>query len=339
MDVPRDAIIAVTHRCNAHCRMCNVWRSKAPDRLLPVHMSNLPRGLRTINLTGGEPFLRPDLVDFVTKARDRCPDAKITISTNGYMPNVIRTTLEAIRRVDPHVRLALSLDGIGQAHDRVRGDRGAFNRAIRLIERLRASGFANLRLSMTISRDNADQLAGVAELADAYDLELGVVAAHDSWTHLGVTEKLAPEPTDRLAQDFYEAEEHWLRSWRPKLWVRAHFAEYTYEYLAGRPVRLPCGAGSEFFFVQADGTVYSCSVRGQKMGDLTRDSWREIWQGQAAEQARHQAAACTRGCWMICTARGLYRDHPLWVIRWIAKRKLLAHVHWFRQWRKLRAGG
>ena len=62
---PRDAVIAVTHRCNAHCVMCNVWKSRRRDELQPEHMGKLPASLKTINLSGGEPFLRADLPEFV----------------------------------------------------------------------------------------------------------------------------------------------------------------------------------------------------------------------------------------------------------------------------------
>ena len=325
--------MAVTFRCNAHCVMCNVWKRRQADELLPEHMRKLPPALRTVNLTGGEPFLRTDLPDFVREVRARCRRAVITISTNAYLPDRIVEMMGTIRRTDPRVRLAVSLDGLGEAHDRIRGDEGAFDRAVALIERLAADGFAGLRLSMTVCSLNADQLDGVAALAQRHGLELGVVAAHAARTHLNVDAVPSGRMPPHVDEQFRRAVSRWLRSWRPKQWLRAHFAYHTWRRLLGRTWRFRCRAGEDFFFLQADGTVYSCSVDGRALGSLIDRSWEEIWRSAEADDARRRAARCPQACWMICTARGVYRSRAPCVIGWIVKNKLLAHLG------RLRVGG
>ncbi|MCE5278811.1 MAG: radical SAM/SPASM domain-containing protein [Planctomycetaceae bacterium] len=327
---PTDAVIAVTHRCNAQCSMCKVWQSTAADALTPADMRRLPRGLRTINLSGGEPFLRPDLPQFVDELRQRCPHAQITISTNAWMVDRILTAMEEIRFIDPSIRLAVSLDGLGEAHDNVRGVSGAFDAAMQLIGGLTEAGFRGLRLGMTLSSSNLDQLLDVAALAAEHDLELGVVAAHKARTHLGVSDLGDEQIPDWLVGAFAQLTQRWLRSWRPKQWLRAHFACFTYHYLAGRAWRVKCAAGRDFFFLQADGTVYHCSVDGRAMGNLCRQDWQTIWHGGDAHEARRAAAACPENCWMICTARSEYRRRPLAVLGWIALNKLRAHLRRLR---------
>ncbi len=326
MKLPADVILAVTSRCNAHCSMCNIWQSEAADTLAPEHLKQLPAGVKTINLTGGEPFLRADLVDFVRQARKACPSAVITISTNGYLPEKITEQMREIRRVDPQIRLAVSVDGIGPAHDRVRGDDGAFDRAMRTIELLKADGFDGMRLSMTISDANADQLPGVFELADKLGLELGIVAAHASQTHLKIDKPFGPVNGSSLDADFARVERQWLRSSKPKLWLRAHFAEQTRRYLAGHRPVFVCQGGRGFVFIQAGGEVFSCSVLGKPMGNLARDSWADIWEGANASAARSYSHKCDQGCWMICTARSFYRAHSVSVASWILLEKLRAHL-------------
>ncbi len=306
--------------------MCNIWQSDAADSIQPEHLEKLPAGVKTINLTGGEPFLRADLIDFVRQGRKACPKAVITISTNGYLPKLIAEKMRKIRRVDQQIRLAISIDGIGPAHDRVRGDIGAFDRAVRTIDLLKADGFEGSRLSMTISEANADQLTGVFELADKLGLELGVVAAHQSQTHLKIDKPFEAVSSPSLDEDFQRVIRRWLRTSKPKLWLRAHFAEQTRRYLGGyRPV-FTCRAGSSFVFVQADGEVFSCSVLGRPMGNLITDTWADIWAGLQASQARSYSAGCNQGCWMICTARSFYRSHLVSVSRWILCEKLRAHL-------------
>ena len=330
MKNPSDAIIAVTHRCNARCVMCNVWKNTPPDALNPIHMRKLPPGLRTVNLSGGEPFLRPDLPEFVREVRRRCPAAQITISTNAFLADRIEEMMKQIREIDPSVRLAVSLDGIGPAHDSIRGVEGAFDNAMRLIENLRASGFEGLRLSMTVSRQNIEQLADVASLARRLGLELGVMGAHASRTHLGVQKtNMGPMPPG-LRRAFSSVAGGWLRSARPKQWLRAHFLAHTYLYLAGRPWQFRCWAGEDFFFLQADATVYHCSVLGCELGNIATDDWDDIWRGAAGDDARQFTRRCREGCWMICTARGVYRARWWKITAWILMSKLLAHLRLFR---------
>lgn len=330
MKDPSDAIVAVTHRCNARCVMCNVWKNTQTDVLQPPDMRKLPPALRTVNLTGGEPFLRQDLPEFVRQVRLRCPDAQITISTNAYSPDRIEEMMGRILAIDPSVRLAVSLDGVGDAHDRIRGGEGFFERAVSLIERLKGSGFGGLRLSMTVSRHNIDQLVGVAGLAQRFDLELGVIAAHPAHTHLGVDKTDTGPIPDLLGVAFGSVVGRWLRSWSPKQWLRGHFLTYTYRYLTGSPMRFRCRAGEDFFFLQADGTVYHCSVQGRKLGDITTDDWEQIWGNSSAANARRFARRCTERCWMICTARSVYRTKWWKITAWILVSKLLAHLRLFR---------
>ena len=55
---PATAIIAVTLNCNARCTMCDIWKNQMKDELRPEEFAKVPSGLRDINLSGGEPFLR-----------------------------------------------------------------------------------------------------------------------------------------------------------------------------------------------------------------------------------------------------------------------------------------
>ena len=68
-----EACLIVTYRCNAKCYMCNTWKhpSKREDEFIPNLVNKIPSGLKFINITGGEPFLRDDLDQIVHSAIKR----------------------------------------------------------------------------------------------------------------------------------------------------------------------------------------------------------------------------------------------------------------------------
>ena len=84
MNLPIDAVIAVTYRCDSRCNMCNIWKLEPGPELAPEEYRRLPRTLRDVNITGGEPFLRDDIVDLVRVIDEHCNHPRIVISTNGF---------------------------------------------------------------------------------------------------------------------------------------------------------------------------------------------------------------------------------------------------------------
>lgn len=141
--------------CNLRCDYCCVRSSPTtPQRAL-----GLPRVRRIaaeaaelcvseLFVTGGEPFLLPDIGEILTACAAAAPT---TVLTNGMLFAGAR--LEALRRLPrERVTLQISLDSpTPERHDRHRG-KGAWARAWKGIERARAEGF-RVRLAATVSDD------------------------------------------------------------------------------------------------------------------------------------------------------------------------------------------
>ena len=65
---PLNLTFSVTYRCNATCRTCNVWKKRVDDLTLVEYervFAALGRSLYWATFSGGEPFIRPDLIDIV----------------------------------------------------------------------------------------------------------------------------------------------------------------------------------------------------------------------------------------------------------------------------------
>ncbi|MBV9874049.1 MAG: radical SAM protein [Verrucomicrobia bacterium] len=141
--------------CNLHCDYCCVRSSpKAPRRELglarvqQIVTEAAALGVGEFFLTGGEPFLLPDIAQILVACTAVAPT---TVLTNGALFGGRR--FEALRSVR-HDRLTLqiSLDSpTPEIHDLHRG-KGTWERALKAIELARAEGF-RVRLAATVSTD------------------------------------------------------------------------------------------------------------------------------------------------------------------------------------------
>ena len=125
-----------TLRCNLACRHCYsvsgpTLRGALPSDLLARALSDAAAmGYEVVSVSGGEPFLYPDLAPLLAHARSL--GLRTTVTTNATILTPRR--LDAVR--DHLDLLAVSVDGSPDTHDRVRGP-GSFDRMLRALEQLR----------------------------------------------------------------------------------------------------------------------------------------------------------------------------------------------------------
>ncbi len=316
---PVACVAAVTYRCNARCLMCDIWKRPADSRpeLGPEDYRWLPASLRSINVSGGEPFLRDDVADVVRVMQEACPRARVVISTNGLAPDRIERAAARMKRVAVRV----SVDAVGPAHDRTRGTAGAYDRAIETVARLKALGIDDLGLAATSMESAAGQLSAVEELARKLGVQFVASVAHSSPIYFGAQEDERPR-SEAVVGEIAAMMRRQLRSPRPADWAKAYYSRGLVEYVRGRPRMLPCGAGVDHFFLDPWGDVYPCNVQGHRMGNVRDGSFEEIARRSAGD-VRAAVAACREQCWMVCTVAPPMMRHPLRPLAWIAGAKLL----------------
>ncbi len=316
---PREAIVAVTYRCNSRCVMCDIWRHEDGNDLEPAAYVSLPKSLQYINISGGEPFIRKDLVDIFKVIRRRCPRARILVSSNGSMPELIEKTVSQM----PGVAVRISIDGIGEVHDRVRGVNGSFERAKESTERLKSLGIKDLGIAATITKENASQLMAVRRLAEEIGIEFTCAVAHSSTTYFGEQKDDVPDPI--VAREHLKALAcRQLSSSRPKDWFRAYFTSGLIDYVDGNARRINCLAGRRFFFVDPCGHVYPCNVLNMRMGNITEASFDDIQ--ACSHDVLDKVKQCTQNCWMVCTVSPMMRRNPLRPLAWVLRAKASARL-------------
>ncbi|MEW5762311.1 MAG: radical SAM protein [Bacillota bacterium] len=156
-----------TRACNLRCRHCYASATPAPDagELTTGEAVRFIDGLAAAGVpvllfSGGEPLLRPDFFDLAAYARSR--GIRPVVSTNG----TLITRDRAWRLKETGVAyVGISLDGMREVNDRMRGLEGAFDAALEGIRHCKAVG-QRVGLRFTITRDNYRDIDAIFDLVE-----------------------------------------------------------------------------------------------------------------------------------------------------------------------------
>lgn len=156
------------YKCNLECDMCPFWR-RPDEELLSVQQevrimdSLVSAGVLFYGFEGGEPLLRRDLPQILEESHKRFHTSLVT---NGWLLK------ERIREIGGYVEfLFVSLDGIGELHDELRGMKGSFEKAIGGLRAAVDYGIG-AAINSTITRQNIHQVEEMVDLAK--DLGVGI---------------------------------------------------------------------------------------------------------------------------------------------------------------------
>jgi len=144
--LPMFLTLSVNDWCNSKCKTCNIWKNdseeKIKEQLTPQEYEKIFKNFSRIywiTITGGEPFLREDLVQIIQIIYKKTKPEFITIGTNGILTERIVSQTREILNKCKNLKLIIniSLDGIGKQHDEIRGVRNNFNLAIKTFRELK----------------------------------------------------------------------------------------------------------------------------------------------------------------------------------------------------------
>ena len=149
---PLQSVIFISDRCNLSCKHCSVYNHKSPlsksyEQVKEELEYCYSLGSRFVDFEGGEPFLWEDAgrrVDDLCELARKIGFFSCTITTNAQLPF-------PDSKADS---IWVSLDGVGEYHERVRG-KGTFER---LEKNVAASGHPALSANMAINTLNVDSV-------------------------------------------------------------------------------------------------------------------------------------------------------------------------------------
>jgi radical SAM family uncharacterized protein len=171
------------YTCNLRCKVCPFWRRIDPPLLSLDEETKMMDSLASIGVSfmgfeGGEPFLRKELLEILKLSHERFFTSLVS---NGWM---LANRIKEVREYVDYV--FVSIDGVGEVHDRLRGVEGSFERAREGIAV--ASKEVPLSLSSTITSENTDQVERIVDFAREMDVSVSFQVAYDYST----AEKMFP---------------------------------------------------------------------------------------------------------------------------------------------------
>jgi MoaA/NifB/PqqE/SkfB family radical SAM enzyme len=324
--MPLNLTVSVTRACDSRCRTCGIWCSEPSlhepgSELAPGEyerlFASIGRGsVYFLNISGGEPTLREDLVDIVESGARLLAPAHVHLPTNGLDPDRV---LEAVARIlgvlehrDVVLSVKPSIDGIGTVHDGIRGVEGNYERVMETLRRLlelRAHHRGRLEVGCgtVLSRLNLEEAGRVVRMAETLDLDSVIheiaenreEMGNESWTVTPSADEYA-----RAVRPFAAALSRTIERADAmgalKAALRMRMIPLTLRWLRTGTGPLGCYAGSTNAHVGPRGGLWACAVQARthrmaglrEMGmDLPR-AWSSPGARRVRERIRRGACSC-----------------------------------------------
>lgn len=278
-------------------------------------------GISFVSITGGEAYMRKDLVDIVTMFRKKAKMRRCAIPTSGYVPDMIVDKTEKILLANPGMpfRTDVSLDGPKDLHEGIRGVRDVYERAIetiRELNKLKAKySYFDVGVITTLSKGNQDRVDEIAEIVE------GVLPGGEWMINITRGEPRDPislevDPEIYLKVHKSIASKVQRGEWgghsghSSAQWLSAKNAtkrKIIYKTITGGIRGGGCAAGALSGVIFSDGTVMPCELLEQ--GDHTFGNIRDfnydlgaLWNSPQADRVRawiqDSRCICTQECFL-----------------------------------------
>ena len=335
---PVSLVHFVTNRCNARCSFCFIDFDDPKTFSAELNLNeidkltkNLGKSLLNVNLTGGEPFARKDLVEIAKKYLTNSTIQSIYITTNASLPDRIKNFAEEISSFDNNAELTfqISIDDLPENHNKVRKLKDLFNNCIESYRLLKKMGDKiNPVVSITVTHENCDNIkeifkylhedCGIDSIKCTLVRDEGVYKTPKdkkkkildayAWLTNEINEKISSKKIINYNSRSIQGRVHQKKDMISWEMVKKMYLEPKYIS--------PCHAGGLFGIISAKGIVHPCEIlEGKELGDLRENNmdFMKIWNSQKTKQTKDyilkSKCNCTYECALSYNILGNSRYH------------------------------
>jgi radical SAM protein with 4Fe4S-binding SPASM domain len=292
----------VTNACNFRCSFCEASAGHASEDELTTDEARIfiddlaGMGVRCLVLSGGEPLVRPDIIELMRYARAR--GLEVGLVSNGYRVPELWPELRGIG-LD---FFFTSLDGPREMHDAIRGT-GAYDRTIEALHLFSEDGVPTRIANTVVRSENLDLLPELRDLVAA--------TAANRWhlTPMARVGRATDDSETSLDGAGIRRVIDLVREGHPDLTVAFGESCAYLGFLDGGSVGKPffCGAGLTRCAVMPDGTVLGCHQiydRSFAEGNVRERPFSRIWREEFRRFRTHALPGFCRGCDHIDACQG-----------------------------------
>ena len=332
---PPFLILFINSICNQKCEHCFYWKNlNRRDDLTTEELCALSRSLgriENLNLSGGEPFLRPEFGEICRQFIRQNQVRQIYVPTNGYFTDrTVKQITETLKEKSLNLFVAeISLDGLGEFHNQFRGSPGAFDKAMQTYDALARLQESDSRLRIhsisTATHVNMDEIRRLT----TYLFDRCPKMDHHNLALIRGDRKNPSLQGPNLEQ-YRQLYEYVRRLWASREEGRyGSLVEPMLQWAKSRTAAeqaqvVPCRAGRLNAVVYSNGDVSVCENHAP-LGNLREKSFWEIWTSPEAQALRRSIAA--RECY--CT-----NEVFLWPSITYQPRQLVRAIAGAKVWQK-----
>lgn len=289
--LPMNYTVSLLYTCNSRCNTCRIWKKKAHNLTVDEYkriFRSVGRSPYWITFSGGEPFLRNDIVEVVKGIYQVSRPRIINIPTNGLLVSTIVEKTAAIAEACPKAQIIInvSIDGIDTQHDEIRNVPGNYKKAVSTFHKLKALKLKNLSVGIhtVISRFNVDNFYSVAnELMrlepDSYITEIAEERVELDTIGLDIT------PTKVSYKSAIDYLIHRIKNGKYKgmnkitMAFRIEYYNLVKAIMRDEKQVIPCYSGVASCQISPDGDLWSCCVKAKPLGNLRKNhnNFRKTW--------------------------------------------------------------
>src|SRR6056297_2512459 len=160
----KNTTVLATKRCNSRCTMCNIWKEDTKEQEMSVQQFRELfsreefRELEDLNISGGEPTLREDIIEVIRAISENMPKLNMFfLSTNGTNPQKTRDIFQDLSGKIKDLHLCVSIDGDRETNKMVRGI-DSYETALKTIEICKkTTPEIHTIISSTLTSKNCDE--------------------------------------------------------------------------------------------------------------------------------------------------------------------------------------
>ena len=303
---PRTLQMPITSRCNSRCVTCNVWKEHAK---VDINAKELRRVLaypffsevKGVGLNGGELTLVPNFFEILDAVLTLPKLSSIHLISNGLLPDKLLPLLAEAKnrcfRKNVTLGFTLSVDGVGEIHEQVRGVPHCFERTKKILDAFKENPekyYTYGGIGCTLSHYNIYYVREMEEFFSNYPLEV-------EW-HIAVPNKrihtfekassyylVDDEEARHLAIEFFYGKMCTARRFKKFRW----FAQYYFLLKSGHGRLAQCGYRYKDVTIDENLYLYLCATASDKIGDLNHET---IYQIRKEKKFVHESHSIGKHC-------------------------------------------